>query len=66
VPVVGKFDNSVGIFESEEVIEGKALRVRYTWTKVDVDHVKWQQGFSFDGGKTWKVNWRMTGTRVKK
>jgi len=66
VPVVGKFDNNVGIFESEEVIEGKALRVRYTWTKVDVDHVKWQQGFSFDGGKTWKVNWRMTGTRVKK
>lgn len=66
VPVVGKFENDVGIFESEEVIEGKALRVRYTWTKVDADHVKWQQGFSFDNGKTWKVNWRMTGTRVKK
>jgi threonine/homoserine/homoserine lactone efflux protein len=66
VPVVGKFDNRDGIFESDEIIEGKALRVRYTWTHVDADHVKWQQGFSFDGGKTWKVNWRMEGTRVKK
>ena len=65
VPVVGKFDNRVGIFEADEVIEGKALRVRYTWTHVDADHVKWQQGFSFDGGKTWNVNWRMEGTRVK-
>ncbi len=66
VPVVGKFYNGVGIFEADEVIEGKALRVRYTWTQVDTDHVKWQQGFSFDGGKTWKTNWRMAGTRVKK
>ena len=65
VPVVGKFDNRVGIFESDEVIEGKKLRVRFTWTHVDADHVKWQQAFSFDGGKTWTVNWRMEGTRVK-
>lgn len=66
VPVVGKFENGVGNFESDEVIEGRALKVRYTWTPVDIDHVKWQQAFSFDGGKTWNVNWRMTGTRIKK
>ena len=66
VPVVGKFENGIGNFESDEVIEGTALKVRYTWTPEDADHVKWQQAFSFDGGKTWKVNWRMTGTRTKK
>ena len=65
VPVVGKFDNRIGIFESNKVIEGRALSVRYNWTHVDADRVKWQQGFSFDGDKTWKVNWRMEGTRVK-
>ncbi|MCY7386729.1 MAG: LysE family translocator [Burkholderiales bacterium] len=65
VPVVGKFENEVGIFESDEIVEGKALRVRFTWTKVDTDHVKWQQAFSFDGGKSWKPNWHMHGTRVK-
>lgn len=66
VPVVGKFDNGVGVFECDEVIGGIALRVRYTWTRVDSDHVKWQQAFSFDGGKSWKANWVMDGTRVKK
>jgi threonine/homoserine/homoserine lactone efflux protein len=66
VPVVGKFENGIGNFYSDEVIEGTALKVRYTWTRVDADQVKWQQAFSFDGGKTWKVNWRMTGTRMKK
>lgn len=66
IPVVGKFENDVGIFESDETIEGKALRVRYTWTKVDADHVRWQQAFSFDGGKSWKPNWHMSGTRVKR
>ncbi len=66
VPVVGKFENDIGIFESDEVIDGTALRVRYTWTNVDIDHIKWQQAFSFDGGKTWKTNWRMSGTRMKR
>lgn len=66
VPVVGKFENGVGIFESDEVIEGKALRVRYMWTRVDADNVTWQQAFSFDGGKTWKPNWEMAGRRMKK
>ncbi|MEO8104398.1 MAG: LysE family translocator [Betaproteobacteria bacterium] len=66
VPVVGKFDHGIGIFESDETIEGTALRVRYTWARVDADHVTWQQAFSFDGGKTWKTNWRMSGTRAGK
>jgi threonine/homoserine/homoserine lactone efflux protein len=66
VPVVGKFDNGIGIFECDEVIEGKALRTRYMWTRVDADNVKWQQSFSFDSGRTWKPNWHMTGTRIRK
>lgn len=64
-PVVGKFENGVGIFECDEVIEGRSLRVRYTWSIVDADHATWQQAFSFDGGKTWKPNWDMTHSRVK-
>lgn len=65
VPVVGKFENGVGTFECDEVIEGKALRVRYTWTRLDADNVTWQQAFSFDAGKTWRPNWEMTGRRIK-
>ena len=65
-PVVGKFENGVGIFEANDVIEGRALRVRYTWYDISADEAKWMQAFSFDGGKTWKPNWTMTETRVKK
>ncbi|QJR15122.1 hypothetical protein [Usitatibacter palustris] len=65
VPVVGKFVNGVGIFENDEVFQGTPIRVQYRWDRVDADNVKWQQAFSFDGGKTWKVNWHMTGTRIK-
>lgn len=64
-PVVGKFENGVGIFEGDDVINGRALRVRYTWYDITPDQAKWQQAFSFDGGKTWKPNWFMVETRIK-
>ncbi len=64
-PVVGKFTNGVGIFEGDDVINGKPLRVRYTWYDITPDQAKWQQAFSFDGGKTWKPNWFMVETRIK-
>ncbi|MEQ1515595.1 MAG: LysE family translocator [Usitatibacteraceae bacterium] len=66
VPVVGKFENGTGIFEGDDVINGVSLRVRYTWSDTRTAHPKWQQDFSFDGGKTWKPNWYMTFTRVKR
>ncbi len=65
-PVVGRFENGVGVFEGDDVIEGTPLRVRYTWYDITADQAKWMQAFSFDGGKTWKPNWYMTETRVKK
>jgi threonine/homoserine/homoserine lactone efflux protein len=64
-PVVGKFENGVGIFEGDDVINGHALRVRYTWYDISADQAKWQQAFSLDGGKTWKPNWFMVETRIK-
>ncbi len=64
-PVVGRFDaNGIGIFEGADVIDGKPIRVRYTWYDISANSAKWQQAFSFDGGKTWKPNWYMTETRV--
>jgi threonine/homoserine/homoserine lactone efflux protein len=64
-PVVGKFENGVGIFEGDDVINGKPLRVRYTWYDITPNQAKWQQAFSFDGGKTWKPNWFMVETRIQ-
>jgi len=63
-PVVGRFEDGVGIFECDDVIDGVALRVRYTWTVETADSVRWEQSFSFDEGATWDTNWVMESTRI--
>ena len=63
-PVVGRFEDGVGIFECDEVIDGILLRVRYTWTVETWDSLRWQQSFSFDGGESWDTNWVMESTRT--
>lgn len=65
VPVVGKFVNGTGVFEGDDNWDGIPFRCRYTWSDTMTDHPKWQQDFSFDGGKTWKPNWYMVYTRIK-
>lgn len=56
-PVVGRFIDGVGIFECDDIYQGTAVRVRYTWNKVDPDHPTWEQAFSTNGGTTWETNW---------
>ncbi len=65
-PVVGKFVDGTGMFEADEIFQGVPIRCRYTWSDTRTEHPKWQQDFSFDGGKTWKSNWYMVYTRIKK
>ena len=59
-PVVGKFDNNVGIFEGSDTSDGVPVIVRYTWTvnpKGSQVVAKWNQAFSADQGRTWETNW---------
>lgn len=58
-PVVGCFDNGIGIFEGDDCYNGEPIRVRYTWTVTDRERPRWEQAFSQDGGKTWQTNWIM-------
>lgn len=64
-PVQGRFENGIGIFETEDVQVGKPVIVRYTWSGITHDKAHWEQAFSTDGGKTWEMNWAMDLTRVK-
>lgn len=63
VPVVGRFEDGVGVFECDDTWEGTPIRVRYRWSAVDTPHPRWEQAFSTDGGETWEVNWEATFTR---
>lgn len=62
-PVVGGWHGDTGLFEGDDTWEGRPIRVRYTWRRVDADHATWAQAFSPDAGRTWETNWEMTLTR---
>src|SRR4029453_1636685 len=42
VPVVGGFEGDHGEFYAEDRDNGRPVKVRYTWTKVDRDHARWE------------------------
>src|SRR4249919_654359 len=61
-PVVGSFSRDVGIFEGTDRLDGKPVRVRFTWTGVTTPTPRWEQAFSADDGETWETNWVMEFT----
>jgi hypothetical protein len=64
-PVVGSFDGDVGVFEGNEVFEGRPILVRFVWSGVTTPTPRWEQAFSDDGGETWETNWFMEFTRAE-
>ena len=63
-PVYGGFDNGVGTFMGDDVLNGKPIKVRFRWSAITASSARWEQAFSADGGATWEVNWLMTFSRV--
>ncbi len=64
-PVVGRFRDSIGIFEADEMIKERMTRVRFAWSVLSPTTAHWQQGFSLDRGTTWEINWTMAFTRTQ-
>jgi hypothetical protein len=64
-PVLGRFeDDGRGVFECDDVLEGRPLSVRYAWSAVASRAPHWEQSFSFDGGASWHLNWTMVWRRA--
>jgi hypothetical protein len=63
-PLVGSFTGNVGVFEGDDTLDGRPIRVRFKWTRVGKDRARWEQAFSPDGGKTWETNWEQELTRT--
>jgi len=62
--VYGGFDGDTGLFFGDDMHAGTPVRVRFTWTRIDPDHARWEQAFSADGGANWETNWTMEFERV--
>jgi hypothetical protein len=62
-PVVGGFRGDHGEFYATDEEGHRPVKVRYMWDKIDHDHARWQQAFSFDD-KTWETNWTAEFTRA--
>jgi len=64
VPVRGSFERGTGLFYSDDALDGRPIRVRFTWLIGADGHPRWEQAFSPDSGTTWETNWRMQFIRI--
>jgi hypothetical protein len=63
-PVVGRFRGGKGRFECDDVLDGRAVKVRYDWKDITPSSAVWEQSFSFDEGRSFEPNWVMELTRL--
>jgi len=64
-PTIGEFKNGRGEFYDQELLNGRAILVRFVISDITTNSAHFEQSFSNDGGRTWEVNWIATDTRVK-
>lgn len=60
----GSFENGAGIFEADDVEDGKPIKVRGVWDRITPTSCRWYQAVSRDGGRTWEESWIMDWTRA--
>lgn len=62
-PVVGGFDNGVGLFFATEPLDGGPGLLRFVWHRLADGRVRWEQSISADG-ENWSPNWSMDFSRA--
>jgi hypothetical protein len=62
-PLKGRFENGVGTFVGTTTLNGKAVAIRFVWSRITSTSAHWEQAYSYDGGKTWEPVWTMEFTR---
>jgi hypothetical protein len=67
-PVRGGFkqrpDGPFGVFHGDDELDGRAIRVRFIWSRIATQTPRWEQAFSRDEGGSWETNGYMDFTRV--
>ncbi len=63
-PVVGRFEDGVGSFYADDMLDGRPVRMRFLWLRTETATPRWEQALSDDGGQSWETNWTMDFTRA--
>ena len=57
-PVYGGFDaQGRGVFTGQDMLDGRAILMRFIITQVSKREARFEQAYSADGGATWEKNW---------
>jgi hypothetical protein len=59
-PAIGGFKNGRGEFFDQELLDGRDIFVRNTYTDIRADGARFEQAFSGDAGQSWEKNWVIT------
>lgn len=63
-PVFGGFDaGGRGTFYGQDMLDGKAILVRFIITRPTAKEARFDQAYSVDGGVTWEDNWHGVDVR---
>ncbi len=63
-PVFGGFDGrGRGIFYGQDMLDGRAILVRFVITRASASEARFEQAYSADGGASWETNWIAVDTR---
>jgi hypothetical protein len=63
-PVFGGFDGKGrGTFYGQDMLDGRAVLVRFVITQVSSGEARFEQSYSADGGLSWETNWFAVDTR---
>ena len=62
--VKGRFQDGVGTFYGEEAFGEGIVKLRYLWTRLSPDALRWEQAYFDDRRGDWETNWRMEFTRA--
>lgn len=62
-PMIGSFADAVGTFLGDDSFAGRAIRVRFLWSRITADSARWEQAFSTPDND-WETNWIMDFDRA--
>ena len=64
-PTIGEFKDGRGECYDQEMLDGRAILVRFVIKDVTPSSCRFEQSFSDDGGESWELNWVATDTRIR-